>query len=190
MTLAGLDSTPGLDYLLWDFWATNGTMPTTQQPLPVTFVSVKKGTFVVPKSPPPSPVLPPSSAGTYQVLSPILSSGWAILGEEGKIVAASGRRFSSISAGEQPWPSLEAVLGAANNESVVLWVLPPASTRSQLLTGDAAEVVPLAVRCPGRACAGEDCEVYMTVTCHGGVDSLDDVACACEESNSVAEVTV
>ena len=64
MSLAELEVTPGLDYIVLDFWATNGSAPSASS---VKRIAAKDGKFIVPMSPPQAPTKGGSDAGTYQV---------------------------------------------------------------------------------------------------------------------------
>tara|TARA_B110000208_G_scaffold160177_1_gene195204 strand:- start:960 stop:2027 length:1068 start_codon:yes stop_codon:yes gene_type:complete len=167
MTLASLEATPGCDYLLWEFWATNGT----GAPRHATPISAKGGDFVVPKSPPASALLPPSSAGRYQILVPVLANGWSFLGEIEKIVPVSAHRFRSIT---EVAAGLRATVHAASGERVAVWVLTPSATKAAFHSGAAGAseggaaavpIAPMEVVCAAPTCKGEDCETKMSLFC-------------------------
>jgi hypothetical protein len=166
ITLKEVGATPDLDYMLLDFWATNGSTPTASS---MTRIDGKRaGTFVVPQS----TAVPDkeSDTGTYQILAPVLSSGWCLLGEALKIVSASKRRISSVA----PTPDgLRATVRAAVGEQVTLWVLPP--IKWQRVHGSAVIEVQCAT---ARTCSGMDCDVLMALACAGGSDH-GSPACRC-----------
>ena len=147
--LGRLGATPGLAYLAWEPLAAAdaGGAPTT------TLIPAG-GALAVPISPPaPPPGSSSYAAGDYFVLAPVLPSGWALLGEQLKLVPASSRRFASV-LGPAGSGGLSATLRAASGEAVAVWVQPP--------TG-----APLGVSCPSGACAGEDCDVALVLACAG-----------------------
>jgi hypothetical protein len=153
LPLAELDTTPGIAFILYDVWANIGTS---------TALSLKLipagGQFVVPQSPP-APIPGHSDGGTYQVLAPVLTNGWCLLGEANKTVAASHKRFALV---EQTANGLVARLRAASGEEVVLWILPPHATEATALARD-----PVMGICHGPTCSGEDCDTVMEVECAG-----------------------
>lgn len=147
--LGRLGATPGLAYLAWkplDTADAGGAAPAT------TLIPAG-GALAVPVSP---PAPPPGSdsyvGGDFFVLAPVLASGWALLGEQLKLVPASSRRFSSVL--PLGGSGLSAVVRAANGESIAVWVQPPAGQV-------------LGVVCPAGACDGEDCDVALVLACAG-----------------------
>ena len=179
LTLKELDVTPGLDYWLLDFWATNGSVPSWETSLQL----IKQdGSFVVPKSPPPPDTT--SVSGTYQVLAPVLHNQWCLLGEAFKIVPASSRRFFNVRA--TPDGGLAASIKAASEEVVELWLLAPAlslqaavkrgSERRTTSTqsGSMGQSLVHVVCAPASTCSTEDCDVFLSLVC-----TVDQI-CSCE----------
>jgi hypothetical protein len=168
ITLQQLEASPETDYLVWEFWKTNGT----GAPRLATAVRWKNGgAFTVPKSPPASAVLPPSSSGTYQIVSPILESGWCLVGEGSKFVPVSARRFRSVGgSADSDGPTLRVTVDAASGESVTVWLLTPAATKTALLdgarSGKAVAITPLQITCTAPKCLGEDCVTKMVLACY------------------------
>ena len=183
-----LGAAPGIDYVLLDFWASNGSAPTELTP-----VRASNGSFIVPRSPPPPNIY--SDAGTYQVLSPVLpGSGWCLLGEARKIVSAATRRFLSVgegssvaAGGDSGAPPMHAALRAASRESVVLWVLPPSTTRALLASSITDVLTPaqagpkttglIEVICAAASCFGDDCDVQLALTCETARDGTETCTC-------------
>lgn len=177
VSLAELDATPGTDYMVLDFWGNNGSTPTATS---LQRVSAKDrgGMAYIPMSPPQAPVKGGSDAGTYQIVAPIMNSGWCLLGEAQKIVPASRRRFLSVAEGSAAAPSstswaLEMVVLLANDEAIELWLLPPASTQAEVDTPSAPFKLVQAT-CPPQKCVGVDCDVQVKISCGkgGGVDCI------------------
>lgn len=181
MTLAELGATPGLDYAVLDFWAANGSAPTAAS---VTRVGADGGgRFAVPMSPPQANVKGGSDAGTYQVLAPIMKSGWCLLGEAKKIVSAAKRRFVSVIDQPDP-PTLAVTLAAASDEAVTLWLLAPAAAAAVGSAGSGAGAGSSAfkfklveVNCPkAKSCVAPDprapdCDSQEMVVRCGGAGS-------------------
>ena len=167
-----LGAPPGVDYLLLDFWAADGSKPAALAPVR----AANGSAFVVPRSPPAPDNM--SDGGPYQTLSPVLPNSWCLLGEARKIVGAAARRFSSVS---DSGTSMNAALRAASNESVVLWIVPPSATRSLLAaTGVAATAAAAVVEvtCEAAACAGDDCDVPLALSC--SISAGGSETCACK----------
>ena len=149
LTLSGMDATPGHEYRLFDFWGNNGSRPTAVRRV------AAGGGWTAPKTPPPLSKL--SDAGTYQVLAPVLPSGWCLLGEAGKIVGAAPRRVASVSA-PRGSSGLSVELRAASAEAdVSLWVLAPGTSEVIEVECDAAPT-----------CAGVDCDSRLMLRCARG----------------------
>jgi len=171
------------DYMILDFWASNGSAPSASS-----LSAVKSGAkFIVPTSPPPSVVVPPSSSGTYQVLSPVLPGGWCLLGEAEKIVSASNHRFSALSASANG-STFSVGVSAASGEAVAVWVLLPAATHRLLAStsataGEDANVNVKAglqqVLCRAPKCEGEDCATAMRLSCIAEPQSGRNSHCIC-----------
>jgi hypothetical protein len=145
MTLAQLGVVQHLgphstNYLLWDFWATNGTgLPTTATP-----IYYPNSAFTVPKSPPASTGSATlSSTGTYQILAPVMKQGWCVLGEVEKIVPVSKHRFLSIG---EVGSTLKVDVAAASGETVRVAVIHPSSTRAIFHSDVGAEAVAIQPR--------------------------------------------
>jgi hypothetical protein len=170
MTLKELDTPPGLDYVLLDFWATNGSsVPSAASMTRIS--SAGAASFVVPKSPP----VPDgnSDKGTYQILAPVLSNGWCLLGEALKVVTASRRRFGEVT--EMADRGMKVSVKAAAGETVVLLVVPPLKQQQQQ-QGDAAV---MEVHCDtAHMCSGADCDISMELVCEGG-GAAGTASCKC-----------
>ncbi len=157
----GLDMPLNTMYVLWDFWSSDGEGP------PRTAKIVSNNTFTIPQSPPPSPILPRSSSGFYHILSPVLSSGWCILGEGKKIVPVSSHRFVSIidSKHAKQGSALTIVLRLASQENVSVWILPPQSDFLHGFQSGVQEIKPLIISCNGALCKGRDCSTNVKILC-------------------------
>ena len=181
MSLSELGATPGLDYAVVDFWGTNGSVPSASSVQRV-HVSAKAGggKFTIPMSPPQAPVKGGSDAGTYQVLAPVLRSGWCLLGEAKKIVAASGRRFVAVEDfGPSPsGRSLEITLLLADNEPLELWLLAPAPADTPHGNSRVPTFNLVQATCPPRPCTGVDCDVRVKVVCGHDAAARNDCRCA------------
>lgn len=162
-----LGLTPNLDYVVVDMWSTkNGTAAPT-----VKGVSRKVGNFVVPTSPPPTDN---SDVGSYQLLAPITTTGWCVLGDVSKVVPTSRRRFSDmIGSGTLAAGELTATLRGASGEAFTVWYLTPSATTSLLagMTG----LTPTPVQCQASYCSGVDCDSEVVLRCQLG-------ACHCSSA--------
>ena len=158
MTLTDLNATHGLYYVVYDFWGSNGSAPSASS---VKVINHTDGKFTVPMSPPQAPVKGGSDAGTYQMLAPILGSGWCLLGEAKKIVPVSRRRFISLRELNIMYV-LEITVWAASNEEVTLWLLAPQDP-------PLPEFKLIEVNCPqAKSCDTADCNSQgMKVLCSG-----------------------
>ena len=155
------------NYFLWDYWATDGNFP-PRHATPVRH----GGGFFVPQSAKAPVSATPSSTGTYQVLSPVLTRGWCVLGEIDKVVTVSRRRFRQL---HEQGTGLDATVVVSSNETVVVWLITPNATKGifSLFTSMSGRVgrvaiSPISVTCKGPVCAYEDCETAMSLSCDNG----------------------
>ena len=134
----------GEKFLLWDVW---------RDPNATSLQEVAAGAgFVVPQSP--ATTEKTVDTGSYQVLAPILASGWSFL-EARKTVPASRRRFGDVTSTSDGFSV--SVRGAARETVQVL-----ALYKGVEATGGWGVVE---VSCRGGECSGLDCDVEMRLTC-------------------------
>ena len=155
--LDDMGAAAGEKFLLWDVW---------RDPNATSLQEVAAGAgFVVPQSP--ATTEKTVDTGSYQVLAPILASGWSFL-EARKTVPASRRRFSEVTSSSD---GFSVSVRGATRETVVLWALTPgkgAETTGGRRGGG--------VTCQGGECSGVDCDVEMRLTCGAA-------GCTCWQTN-------
>ena len=148
-------------YLAWEYWAGPGNNDSVRT---ARITSTRPLVLPATGEPQNSATL----AASYYVLSPVLSNGWAYLGEPGKIVSAARRRVASV---------VERNDNDGGGIEVKLLGSPGEVVKCAFQAPQAAIGVLTAICSFGMHCPGGDCELTAICNSKSG-------GCKCGDSNN------